>query len=116
MLFIYYKMEYYNPSKADIDAYKHMIIQYGRGHDGYYVYNQDGDGLGNIFSSLVKNALPIIRKTIKAGAAIAKPHLKKAATDIVTAGSKRLIDKVSGDIINKIDSKPQQRRKRRRRI
>ena len=113
-------MEYYNPTQSDIDAYKHMITQYGRGRaqDGFYVYSQEGDGLGNFFSALVKNALPIIRKTIKAGATIAKPHLQKAATDIVTAGSKRLIDKVSGDIISKIDntSKPKRKVKRRRRI
>ena len=110
-------MEFYNPTKADIDAYKHMILQYGRGrqNDGYYVYNQDGSGIGDFFSSLIKTALPILQKTIKAGATIARPHLKKAATDIVTAGSKRLIDKVSGDIINKIDS-PKPKRKRRRRI
>ena len=107
-------MEYYNPTKADIDAYRHMVFQYGRGqNDGYYVYGQEGDGLGNFFSALVKNALPILRKTIKAVAIIVRPHLKRAAADIVTAGSKRLIDKVSGEIINKID-KP--KRKRRRRI
>ena len=109
-------MELYNPSKSDIDGYRHLLMQHGRGHDGYYVYNQDGEGLANFFSSLVKNALPVLRKSIKAGAMIAKPHLKKAATDIVTAGSKRLIDKVSGDIINKIDNEPKQKRKRRRRI
>ena len=109
-------MEYYNPTKADIDGYRHLL-QHGRGQsDGYYVYAQDGEGLGNFFSALIKNALPILRKTIKAGARIAKPHLKRAVTDIATAGSKHLIEKVSGNIINKIDQPPKQKRKRRRRI
>ncbi len=105
------KMEFFNPSSGDIRSYRHVMLQHGRGidSDGFYIYQQDGEGF---FGNILKSVLPILGRTIKGIGAIAKPHLKKAAADIVTAGSKRLLSQVSGEIVNTID-KPRNKRRRR---
>ena len=90
------------------------MLQHGSGGD-YYVYNQEGEGLGSFFGGLFKKALPILGQAIKGTASIAKPHLKKAATELVSKGSKRLIDNISGNIINRIE-KPRKKRRRRREL
>ena len=108
-------MEVFNPSASEVKAYRQIIMQHGSGFDkdGYYIYSQqDGEGVGQFFGSLLKKALPVIGNAIKGASQIAKPHLRKVATDIVTAGSKRAIDKISGDIVKSIE-KPKKRRRRR---
>ena len=104
-------MEIFNPTASDVRNYRQIIMQHGSGYDGdgYYVYSQEGEGIGSFFGNLMKNSLPVIARTTT----IAKPHLEKAAKDFVTAGSKQIIGKISGNIANK-SGKPT--RKRRRRI
>ena len=68
---------------------------------------QRGEGLASFFGNLVKSAIPVLGRAIKAGARISKPHLQKAATQLVTEGSKRLI--------SSLDSKNKKTSKRRRR-
>ena len=89
------------------------MLQHGAGYDneGYYIYSQEGDGIGSFFGGLIKSALPIIGRSIKAGARLAKPYIKKGAADIVTVGSKRLTDKLTADIAKSI-AKPKKRRRR----
>lgn len=108
-------MEVYSPSVNDVRAYRRIMMQHGSGYDndGFYIYSQEGAGIGSFLGSLFKSAIPVISKTIKAGSRIAAPHLRKAAVDIATAGSKRIVDKLSGEIADSI-KKP--KRKRRRRI
>ena len=108
-------MEVFNPSTDDVKAYRHVIMQHGSGYDndGYYVYSmQDGEGLGQFFGSLLKTAIPVLGRAIKGVSQIAKPHLQKAAADIVTAGSKRAIDKLSSDIVTRIETPTKRRRRR----
>lgn len=108
-------MEIYRPSSQQLQCYKKLMMQHGSGYDndGYYIYSQEGEGIGSFLGSLFKSAIPVISKTIKAGSRMAAPHLRRAAVDIATAGSKRLVDKLSGEIVNSI---PKPKKKRRRRI
>jgi hypothetical protein len=91
------------------------MMQHGSGYDndGYYIYSQEGEGIGSFLGSLFKSAIPVISRTIKAGSRIAAPHLKKAAVDIATAGSKRIAEKLSGEIAESIQKPKKKRRKRR---
>ena len=108
-------MEVYNPTSNDVKLYRRLILQHGSGldSDGYYYYNQDGEGIGSFFGSLFKSALPVIGRSLKGAARIAAPHFKKAAKEVVTAGSKHITDKLSGSIVESLD-KPKNPRKRRR--
>ena len=83
-----------------------VIMQHGAGldSDGYYYYSQQGEGLGSFFGKLLRMAIPAIGRTIKGAAQIAKPHFQKAGAELVAAGSKRLLEKIS---------KPQVKRRRR---
>ena len=107
-------MEIFNPTASDVRNYRQIIMQHGSGYDGdgYYVYSQEGEGIGTFFGNLMKNALPVIARTIKGATAIAKPHLEKAAKDFVTAGSKQIIGKISGNIANKSGKTTRKRRRR----
>ena len=69
--------------------------------------------LARFFGNLLRTAVPLIGRTIKGAAAIAKPHLKNAVKDIVASGSKRAFDKLSGDIVHKVHS-PKRSSKRRK--
>ena len=108
-------MELYNPTASYARAYRQLMMQHGAGYDadGYYVYSQSGEGIGSFLGGLMKNVLPVLSRSIKGAATLAKPHLKSAAKDIVASGSKHLVSKLSEDIINKIENP---KRKRRRRI
>lgn len=48
-------------------SYRRVIMQHGRGldRDGYYVYNQEGEGIGSFFSSLLRGAVPILAPLAK---------------------------------------------------
>ena len=85
-------METFDVSKLNTLAFE-AINQRGNGDMDRYIY-QDGQGLGSFFGSLMKRALPILGKTIKGAVRIAKPHLKKAGTELVDSaikeGSKKL--------------------------
>lgn len=80
-------------------TYRQIMLQHGAGYDdgGYYHYSQEGDGLGSFFSNLLKYAVPVLGRTIKGAARIAKPHLQKAGAELVAAGAKR----ISKELTNK---------------
>lgn len=108
-------MEIYNPSSSDYKAYRQLIVQNGRGFasDGTYIYNsQEGEGLSSMLGQLFKVVVPVLKGGIKGAAKIAAPHLKKAAGEIVTAGSKRALEKLSNGIVKAVE-KPRKRKRRR---
>ena len=109
------KMEVFQPTRLDAAGYRSVINQSGHGMemDRYIYSNQSGEGIGSFFGNLLRTAVPLIGRAIKGAAAIAKPHLKNAVTDIVATGSKRAIDKLSGDIVHKVH-KPKLSSKRRK--
>lgn len=90
-------MEVYNPTQIDYSRYATLINQNGNGTDiDRYIYSdQHGEGIGSLFGNLIRSAVPIFRQGIKGAAKLAKPHLQKAAKDIVTTGSKRLLDSLA---------------------
>ena len=108
-------MEIFNPTRIDTSMYRSVINQSGHGMemDRYIYSNQSGEGIGSFFGNLLQTAVPLISRSIKGAAAIAKPHLKNAVKDIVASGSKRAIDKLSGDIVHKVH-KPKRPSKRRK--
>ena len=79
-------METFDVSKLNALAFE-AINQKGNGDMDRYIY-QDGQGLGSFFGSLMKRALPLLGKTIKGAVRIAKPHLKKAATELANSAIK----------------------------
>ena len=107
-------MEVFQPSRLDASVYRSVINQSGRGMEmDRYIYNQSGEGIGSFFGNLFRAAIPLIGRTIKGAATIAKPHLKNAVKDIIATGSKRAIGKLSGDIVHKVHS-PKRASKRRK--
>lgn len=108
-------MEVFNPNRLDTGILRSVINQSGHGveMDRYIYSSQTGEGIGSFFGNLLRTAMPLIARTIKGAAAIAKPHLKNAVKDIVATGSKRAIDKLSGDIVHKVH-KPKGKSKRRK--
>ena len=102
-------MEVFQPTRLDTAVYRSVIGQSGRGMemDRYIYSNQSGEGIGSFFGNLLRTAIPLIGRTIKGAAAIAKPHIKNAVKDIVATGSKRAIDKLSGDIVHRVHSPKQ---------
>jgi hypothetical protein len=111
-------MEIYSPNARDISAYRQVILQHGSGYDkdGYYYYSQEGEGIGSFFGNLFKSAIPVISRGIKGAVAISKPHFKKAASEIVSSGSKRLLNKISGEIVKSVEQPKKKQKRRRRRI
>ena len=112
-------MEVFQPTRLDAAGYRSVINQSGHGAemDRYIYSNQSGEGIASFFGNLLRTAVPLIGRTIKGAAAIASPHLKNAVKDIVATGSKRAIDKLSGDIVHRVHSpkrKPKQTSKRRK--
>ena len=104
-------MELFDPNKLNIKSYHSTIVQSGGGIDRY-IYNQNGEGIASFFGNLFRTVAPILGQAIKGAAHIAQPHLKRAATDIVTTGSKRVLEKISGDIQRKLSTPKTKRRKR----
>lgn len=108
-------MEVFNPNKLDVVLYRSVINQSGRGMemDRYIYSNQSGEGIGSFFGNLLRSAVPVIARAIKGVAKVVKPHLQSAAKDLIATGSKRAIDKLTGDIVHKVHS-PKRTSKRRR--
>ena len=96
-------MEVYNPTHQRINTYRTAIIQSGSGSMDRFIWrNQNGEGIGSFFGNLFRSTIPILGSSIKGAVGIAKPHLKRATVDIINAGSKRAINKLSNNINNKI--------------
>ena len=49
-------------SLSNTPHYRKIILQHGNGMDreGYYIYDQNGEGVGAIFSSVLRGAIPIL--------------------------------------------------------
>ena len=108
-------MEIFNPTRMDASIYRSVINQSGRGVDmDRYIYSsQSGEGIGSFFGNMLRSAMPVISRAIKGAATITKPHLKNAVKEIIATGSKRAVDKLSGDIVHKVH-KPKRSSKRRK--
>ena len=112
-------MEVFQPTRLDAAGYRSVINQSGHGAemDRYIYSSQTGEGIGSFFGNMLRLAMPVISNAIKGTASLAKPHLKNALKDIVATGSKRAIDKLSGDIVHRVHSpkrKPKHTSKRRK--
>ena len=108
------KMEVFRPDKFEADLYRATIVQSGAGDIDRYIYRQDGEGIGSFFGNIFRTVAPLFGKAIKGAARIAKPHLQRAATDLVTAGGKRVLDKISSN--NQRTPNPRRKAKRRRTV
>ena len=83
-------MEIFNPSDLKSKAYRSAIVQKGGAIEmDRYIYGMQGEGLGNWFGSLMKQAIPLIGSAIKGATKVAKPIAVAAGKEILTAGAKR---------------------------
>lgn len=106
-------MEIYSPDEQSIAAYRAAITQNGSGMDmDRYIYSQNGEGIASFFGNIFRAVSPILGKAIKGTMSIAKPHLQRVATDVITSGSKHVLEKISGDISKKLNSHPAKRRRK----
>lgn len=101
-------MEVFRADKYNTNFYHSTIAQTG-GATGIdqYIYSQHGEGIGSFFGNLLRGVTPIIGKAIKGAVHIAKPHAKRALSDIVTVGAKRALESISG---NKPNTKSRKRK------
>ena len=79
-----------------------------------FTYIRLGRACQVFFGGLLKSTLPFLSSSIKGLGRISAPHIKNAGKDLVAAGSKRLIEKLSGDVVKKIDQPRTKKRKRRK--
>lgn len=78
-------------------AYSKIINQHGKGYDsdGYYIYSQDGEGIGSFLASLLRGALPIVGSAIKTAARAGAPHFKKGVKRAVAVGANDLVNSLA---------------------
>lgn len=90
--------------------YRDAIVQTGRGHHAIdrYVYNMEGEGLGNFFGSLLKQAVPLLTSAIKGAAAIAKPIAVSAGKELIATGAKRGAEELTKQFVHR----PHKKRRR----
>ena len=58
-----------------------------------YIY-QEGEDIGSFLGNMFQTIFPFLKQGIKGIAAVAKPHLKATAADIVQTGTKRVLEKL----------------------
>ena len=88
-------MEDFKPSNLNSKAYRSAIVQKGGAIEmDRYIYGMQGEGLGNWFGSLMKQAIPLIGSAIKGAAKVAKPIAVKAGKDILTTGAAELTKQI----------------------
>jgi hypothetical protein len=111
-------MEDYNPGTLRAKAYP-IIVQNGAGSEmDRYIYNQNGEGLGSFFGSIMKNAIPFIGKTIKGGWKLAQPHISAAGKELITTGAKKGVEALTKTITapkrprTKVAHRPHKKRRR----
>ena len=83
-------METYIPSQD-------VTFQFGKDR---YIY-QEGEGVGSFLGNMFQTIFPFLKQGIKEIAAVAKPHLKATAADIVRTGTKRFLEKLDTPRKNK---------------
>ena len=110
-------MEDFKPTDLNTKAYRSAIVQKGGAIEmDRYIYNMEGEGLGNLFGSLLRKAIPLIGTTIKGVAKAAKPIVVAAGKDLVTAGAKRGVEELSKKIYspgkNTVVHRPHKKRRR----
>ena len=99
-------METYIPSQS-------ITFQFGKGHTmDRYIY-QEGEGIGSFLGNMFQTIFPFLKQGIKGIAAVAKPHLKATAADIVRTGTKRVLEKLDTPRNNPRNT-PRKNKKRRR--
>jgi hypothetical protein len=83
-------MEIFKPETLKSGAYRSVFVQKGGAVEmDRYIYGMQGEGLGNWFGALMKQALPLISSGIKGIAKASKPIAIAAGKELITAGAKR---------------------------
>ena len=83
-------MEIFDPSDLRSKAYRSAIVQKGGALEmDRYIYGMQGEGLGNWFGSIMKQAIPLIGSAIKGASNVVKPIAIAAGKEILTTGAKR---------------------------
>ena len=110
------KMETFTSNDLKRKDYRSVIVQKGGSHEmDRYIYGMQGEGLGNFFGTLMKQAIPLIGSAIKGTAKASKPLLAAAGKELVTAGTKRGVEALTKKIKSqKIVHRPHKKLRTRR--
>ena len=100
----------------NVAAYSRIINQHGSGYDsdGYYVYTQNGEGIGGFLASIFRGALPILSSAIKGVATAAAPHLKTGLKRAARAGAENMIQTYRPNAATTRYARPKRKRQRRK--
>jgi hypothetical protein len=102
-------MENFNARDLNSKLYRSVIVQKGGALEmDRYIYNMGGEGLGNYFGSLLKQAIPLLGSAAIKGSRALKPIVTAAGKDIIAAGIKRGAKEVTKHIVHK----PHKKRRR----
>ena len=95
-------METFTANDFKRKAYRSVIVQKGGSNEmDRYIYGMQGEGLGNFFGTLIKQAIPLIGSAIKGAVKVSKPFAVAAGKELVTAGAKRGIEALTKNTTNK---------------
>ena len=85
--------------QTQLRGYRHLVLQSGEDEEmDRYIYGQEGEEIGSFFGALLRRVIPFASKAIKGAVQVAKPHLKEIGTELIKAGGKEVIEKISGGI------------------
>ena len=112
-------MEDFTSTGLNKKVYRSAIVQKGGAIEmDRYIYGMEGEGLGNLFGSLLRKAIPLIGSAIKGATKVAKPIAIAAGKELVTAGAKRGAEELSKQISSPgkkiVVHRPHKRRRRKK--
>ena len=112
-------MEDFKSTDLNSKLYRSALVQKGGSIEmDRYIYGMEGEGLGNLFGSLMRKAIPLIGSAIKGAAKATKPIAVAAGKDILTTGVKRgtevLTKRINSSKKNTVVHKPHKKRRRTR--
>ena len=83
-------MEDFSSKDLNSKIYRSVIVQKGGSIEmDRYIYDMEGEGLGNLLGSLFRKAVPLVSTAIKGATKAAKPIAIAAGKEILSAGAKR---------------------------
>lgn len=86
-------METFKADDLKRKAYRSVIVQKGGSYEmDRYIYGMQGEGLGNFFGNLMKQAIPLIGSAIKGTVKASKPIAVAAGKELLATRVKRGIE------------------------
>ena len=104
-------MENFNARDLNSKLYRSVIVQKGGALEmDRYIFNMGGEGLGNYFGTLLKQAIPLLGSAAIKGTKTLKPIVTAAGKELITTGAKRGAKVITKHITHSPKSKNKKRR------